>query len=80
MATYTMTVDSVCSGGEHIVIGLKKDGAQVASKIITKTEATTDDANLTDIMLYLIKRAIKDKIANPAAKQKTAIEAIQVII
>jgi hypothetical protein len=80
MAVYTLKVESVCSGGEHITIGLYKDGVKALNKQITKTNAITDDASLSDILIYLIKRAIKDKSANTPAKMKTAIENIQVII
>ena len=74
MATYTMKVEAVCTGGEHITIGLYKDGVKVRNKEITKSEAITDDADLTDVLIFLIKRAIKDNNANTAAKRKAAIE------
>ena len=78
MATYTLKVESVCTGGEHIGIGLYKDSVKVGTKQITRTEAITDDADLTDVIIYLIKRAIKDNNANTAAKRKAAIEGVQV--
>lgn len=80
MATYTLKVKSVCTGGEHIDIGLYKDAVKVGTKAITRTDAITDDADLTEVIIYLIKRAIKDNNANTAAKRKAAIEAIQVVI
>ena len=78
MATYTLKVESVCTGGEHIGIGLYKDSVKVGTKQITRSEAITDDADLTDVIIYLIKRAIKDNNANTAAKRKAAIEGVQV--
>ena len=80
MATYTMKIDSVCTGGEHIGIALYKNGVKVKVKQITKTDATTDDADLTEFLIYLIKRAIKDSNANTAAQRMAAIEAIRVVI
>ena len=79
MATYTLKVESVCTGGEHIEIGLYKDAVKVGTKQITRTEAITDDADMTDVIIYLIKRAIKDNNANTAAKRKQAIEGLQVV-
>jgi len=79
MATYTFKVESVCTGGEHIGIGLYKDSVKVGTKQITRSEATTDDADLKDVIIYLIKRAIKDNNANTAAKRKAAIEGVQVV-
>lgn len=79
MATYTLKVESVCTGGEHIGIGLYKDAVNIGTKQITRTEATTDDADMKDVIIYLIKRAIKDNNANTAAKRKAAIEGIQVV-
>ena len=80
MATYTLKVESVCTGGEHIGIGLYKDAVKVGTKQITKTEAITDDTDLTDVIIFLIKKAIKDNNANTAAKRKAAIEGLQVIL
>lgn len=80
MATYTMKIDSVCPGGEHIGIALYKDGVKVKVKQITREDATTYDADLTDAIIFLIKRAIKDNDANTAAKRKAAIEGIRVVI
>ena len=80
MATYTLKVESVCTGGEHIGIGLYKDSVKVGTKQITRTEAIRDDADLTDAIIFLIKRAIKDNDANTAAKRKAAIEGIRVVI
>ena len=79
MATYTLKVESVCTGGEHITIGLYKDSVKVGTKQITRTEAITDDTDMTDVIIYLIKRAIKDNSANTAAKRKQAIEGLQVV-
>jgi len=79
MATYTLDVESVCTGGEHIGIGLYKDAVRVGTKQITKTEAITDDTDLTDVIIFLIKKAIKDNNANTAAKRKAAIEGLQVV-
>ena len=79
MATYTLKIESVCTGGEHIGIGLYKDSVKVGTKQITRTDAITDDADLKDVIIYLIKRAIKDNNANTAAKRKTAIEGLQVV-
>ena len=79
MATYTLKVESVCTGGEHIGIGLYKDSVKVGTKQITRSDAITDDADLKDVIIYLIKRAIKDNNANTAAKRKTAIEGLQVV-
>ena len=80
MATYTLKVESVCTGGEHIGIALYKDGVKVKVKQITREDATTYDADLTDAIIFLIKRAIKDNDANTAAKRKAAIEGIRVVI
>lgn len=80
MATYTLKVESVCTGGEHIGIGLYKDAVKVGTKQVTRTEAITDDADLKDVIIFLIKRAIKDNNANTAAKRKAAIEGLQVIL
>lgn len=80
MATYTLKVEAVCTGGEHIGIGLYRDAVKVGTKQITRTEAITDDADIKDVIIYLIKRAIKDKNANTAAQRKAAIEGIQVVI
>jgi hypothetical protein len=80
MATYTLKVESVCTGGEHIGIGLYKDAVKVGVKQITKTEAITDDTDLTEVIICLIKKAIKRNNANTAAKRKAAIEGLQVIL
>ena len=80
MATYTFKVEAVCSGGEHVDIGLYKNSVKVGIKAITRADAITDDADLKDVIIYLIKRAIKDNNANTAAKRKAAIEGIQVVI
>ena len=78
MATYTLKVESVCTGGEHIGIGLYKNAVKVGTKQITRSDAITDDADLTEVIIYLIKRAITDNNANTAAKRKAAIEGVQV--
>jgi hypothetical protein len=80
MATYTLKVESVCTGGEHIGIGPYKDAVKVGVKQITKTEAITDDTDLTEVIICLIKKAIKHNNANTAAKRKAAIEGLQVIL
>ena len=79
MATYTLKVESVCTGGEHIGIGLYKNAVKVGTKQITRSDAITDDADLTEVIIYLIKRAIADNNANTAAKRKAAIEGLQVV-
>jgi hypothetical protein len=79
MATYTLKVESVCTGGEHIGIGLYKDAVKVGTKQITKTEAITADTDLTEVIIYLIKKAIKDNNATTAAQRKAAIEGMQVV-
>ena len=79
MATYTLKVESVCPGGEHIGIGLYKNAVKVGTKQVTRTEAITDDADLKDDIIFLNKRAIKDNNANTAAKRKAAIEGVQVV-
>ena len=79
MATYTVKIESVCAGGEHIAIGLYKDGVKIKTKQINKSDAITDDADLTDVILFLIKRSIADNTANTAAKRKAAIESLQVV-
>ena len=80
MATYTLKVESVCTGGEHIGIGLYKDAVKVGTRQILRSDAIDGSTDITDIVIYLIKRAIKDNNANTAAKRKQAIEAIQVVI
>ena len=80
MATYTLKVESVCTGGEHIGIGLYKNAVKVGTKQITRSDAITDDADLTEVIIYLIKRAIKDNNATTAAQRKAVIEGIQVVI
>ncbi len=74
MATYTLKIESVCPGGEHIAIGLYKDNVKIKTKQITKSEAIEDDTDLTDALIFLIKRSIADNSANTAAKRKAAIE------
>ena len=80
MATYTFKVASVCTGGEHITIGLYRDGSKVGTKQITKSEALTDDADLKDVIILLIKKAISSSSSTTAAQRKAAIEAIQVTL
>lgn len=80
MATYTLKIESVCTGGEHIDIGLYKDASKIGTKAITRTGALTDDADIKDVIIYLIKRAIKDNNATTAAQRKAAIEGIQMVI
>lgn len=58
---------------------IRKDSVKVGTKQITRTEAITDDADITDVIIYLIKRAIKDNNATTAAKRKQAIEGLQVV-
>ena len=80
MAKYTMKIERVCSGGEHITIGLYKDGVKIKTKQINKTDAITDDADLTEVLIFLIKRSIADNSANTAAKRKAAIEGVVITL
>ena len=74
MATYTVKIESVCPGGEHITLRLYKDGVAAKALRTTKAELTDGDVDVVDAVGFLCRRAIKDANANTNAKRKTAIE------
>ena len=74
MANYTLKIDSVCAGGEHITLQLKKDNVNVKKIQITKTDAMDGDVDISDVLIFLIRQAIKNAKATTNAQRKTAIE------
>ena len=80
MATYTVSVLGVCSGGEHIKIALKKDGATIKNMSITKTEIFNTETNLEEALIFFLRQAIRAEKATTLAQAKTAVEAAQWVV
>lgn len=80
MATYTVSVLGVCTGGEHIKIALKKDGVVVRNMSITKTEIFNTETNLEEALIFFLRQAVRAAGATTLAQAKTAVEATQWVI
>lgn len=77
---YTVKIESVCAGGEHIALRLYKDG--VAVKIIrtTKSELTNTDVDIADAFGCLMRKAIASAGAKTNAARKAAIEGMVITL
>ena len=80
MATYTVIVLGQCSGGEHISLHLKKDGANLKKIVITKTEIFQNETNLEDALIFFLRQAIRAAGATTLAQAKTAVESAQWVV
>ena len=80
MANYTLKVEAVCPGGEHITLQLYKDG--VAGKKITLNKSEIADANtdVSNVIIFLAKLAVKSAGATTPAQRKAAIEGMVITL
>lgn len=74
MATYTVRVKGVCTGGEHITITVLKDGVSLKDVHLTRTDLFQTDLSWEEVLPFLIKQTIKASGANTLAQAKTAVE------
>lgn len=79
-SNYTITIDSVCTGGEHIRLQLKKDGVNIKKINVTKEDITNPEVDWDEVLGKLIRQAIKSASANTAAKRKAAIEGMVITL
>jgi hypothetical protein len=75
MATYTVVVKSVCPGGEHVTLTVKRDGAVVRDFPVTKTEILGTDLNWETVLPFFLREVIKHSGATTMAQAKAAVEA-----
>lgn len=80
MADYTLKINSVCAGGEHITLQLYKDGVAAKKIQITKSELMNSDVDITDAIVFLARQAIKSAGATTNAARKTAIEGMVITL
>lgn len=80
MATYTVRVAGVCSGGEHITLNLRRDGTTVRQMVVTKTDIMNNETQLEDALVFFLRAAIKKAGATTMAQAKTAVEAAEWVI
>lgn len=80
MANYTLKIDSVCPGGEHITLQLYKDSVAAKQIRITKTELMDGDVDLTDAVGFLCRQAIKLSGATTNAQRKAAVEGMVITL
>jgi hypothetical protein len=83
MARYTLKIDSVCTGGEHIKIKVLKDGAQEGLFDVTKTGIMgiiENDLDWNDVVVFVLKKAVHNSGATTAAERKAAIEAAELVM
>ena len=80
MATYQVVVDGVCGGGEHITLGLKRDGTRVNTHVVTKTEILQNETIFEDALIFFLRAAIKKAGATTMAQAKTAVEAAEWVV
>lgn len=80
MATYTVKVAGVCSGGEHISLDLKRDGTTVRRLTVTKADILQNETSIDDALIFFLRQAIKTAGATTMAQAKTAVEAAQWVI
>jgi hypothetical protein len=77
MATYTVRVLGVCSGGEHVSLNVLRDGDVIKKICFTKTEIL-DPASIEweNVLIHFMRQAIKKSGATTLAQAKTAVEAM----
>ena len=74
MANYTLKVEAVCAGGEHITLQLYKDGVAKKKITLNKSEIADADTDVSDVIIFLAKLAAKSAGATTPAQRKAAIE------
>ena len=78
MAVYTIGI-SACSGGNHITATIKKDNVAVNQLLYTKQAImdgiVPDKGTLEDVVIWLMRNAIKKAGATTPAQMKAAVEA-----
>lgn len=79
-STYTVKIESVCSGGEHITLGIYKDGSKDGRIEVTKSDIVGTDLTWKDVIAFLLRKAVNNAGATTAAQRKAAIEAVQVTL
>ena len=77
MAVYTVIVDGVCAGGEHIKLSVLKDGVEMRKFGVTKEEVLTHETNWEDVLVFFLRQAIRKAGATTLAQAKTAVEAAE---
>lgn len=80
MATYTVKVKSVCTGGEHITVTVSRDGKVVKDFLLTRTDLFQTELTWEDVLPFLIRQTIKTSGANTLAKAKTVVESAEWVI
>lgn len=75
MATYTVKIDSVCSGGEHIRLKVLRDGVEVKKFGVTRTDMLTNNLTWEEVLPFFLRQTIKKSGATTLAQAKTAVEA-----
>jgi hypothetical protein len=77
--TFTVTVESFCTGGEHVNLTLHIDGVGDRPATTTKTDLLDDDVD--DTKAELVRQRLKsfclENWAGSWANLKTAIEAAE---
>lgn len=74
MAIYTIKVIGACTGGEHIALDIKRDGAVVKRISITKSDLESSP-NWEEVIVALMREKIKSSGATTLAQMKAAVEA-----
>lgn len=77
MATYTIKVLGTCTGGEHIKLGVYRNGAFLKNISVTRTEVLQTDLNWDEVLPFFLRECIKRSGATTLAQAKTAVEAAE---
>lgn len=80
MASYTLKIDSVCAGGEHITLQLYKDGVAKKKIQLNKSDIADADTDVSEVIIFLAKLAAKSAGATTAVQRKAAIEGMVITL
>ena len=77
MAVYTVKIDGVCTGGEHIRLSVYVDGKLVEKTGITRTELLESKLEWKDVLPFFLRQKVVASAAKSLIDAKTAIEAVE---
>lgn len=75
MATYTVSVLGACSGGLHLGVRINKDGVPIRDTYFDKDDLFDANPFSEEMLLTLMRQAIKNSGATTLAQAKAAVEA-----
>lgn len=76
MATYTIDITGVCSGGEHVFGNVQRNGVVVRGITLNKSDILSpDELSWEDVIHFFIREVIKKSGATTLIEARNAIEA-----